>query len=565
MSDETAQWDVVVCGGGLAGLTLARQLRRELPALRVAVVEKIPRPLPMAAHKVGESSVELATAYFEGLGLGEYLEREHIIKFGLRFFPGGGELPLERRSEIGPWREPVLRSYQLDRGLLEQDLRAMNESDGVTMIEGARVTSIELGAPHRVEVQRGGETMQLRTRWVVDASGRASLVKRQLKMRRRSRHVANAGWFRVAGKVLLEELLDGPAPQWHAVPGASSRWRSTNHLMGTGYWAWIIPLSTGNTSIGVVTHDAVHPFEKVCTHARVMEFLRTHEPALYRRLEGAEPLDFRCLKNYSHNVARCWSTDRWAIVGESGAFTDPLYSPGSDFIALANSFTTEMIRADTAGEDTDALCRRLNADYRALVSATIDIYRDAAPTYGHARAFAVKYYWDAFIYWNYTCQYFLQGIWRLGDELSNAIRTLGIRFVEVSNYVQALVGAWASRHPEPSRPGFVRMPAFPSLLADSHLDMEKRLTPEQTLELMQLRVGQAEQIAAELVLRMLLEYGPVAGPELLQAAGFARWNLPFDRDQSIVRDELDRTFGEVQRHPEWQQALRFVPSLAQSP
>src|SRR5690606_24162976 len=130
---------------------------------------------------------------------------------------------------------------------------------------------------------------------------------------------------------------------------------------------------------------------------------------------------------------------------------------------------------------------------------------------------------------------FLQGIWRLGDELSNAIRTLGIRFVEVSNYVQALVGAWASRHPEPSRPGFVRMPAFPSLLADSHLDMEKRLTPEQTLELMQLRVGQAEQIAAELVLRMLLEYGPVAGPELLQAAGFARWNLPFDRDQSIVR------------------------------
>ena len=558
MNGADTQWDVVVCGGGLAGLTLARQLRRELPALRVAVVEKARRPLRMAAHKVGESSVELATAYFEGLGLGEYLEREHIIKFGLRFFPGGGELPLQDRSEIGPWREPVLRSYQLDRGLLEQDLRAMNERDGVTMIEGARVTNIELGTPHRVEVQRGDATLRLETRWVVDASGRAALIKRRLKMRRRSRHVANAGWFRVEGKVLLEELIDGPAREWHEVPGASSRWRSTNHLMGTGYWAWIIPLSTGNTSIGVVTHDSVHPFDKVCTHARVMEFLRTYEPALFRRLDGAEPLDFRCLKNYSHNVARCWSTDRWGLVGESGAFTDPLYSPGSDFIALANTFTTELIRAETAGEDTDALTRRLNADYRALVSATIDIYRDAAPTYGHARAFAVKYYWDAFIYWNYTCQYFLQGIWRLGDALSNEIRTLGIRFVEVSGYVQALVGAWASRHPEPPRPGFVRMPAFPSLLADSHLDMEKRLTPEQTRDLMQQRVAEAEQIAAELVLRMLLEYGPVAGPELLNAAGFARWKLPFDRDQSVVRDELDRTFGAVDRHPEWQQALRFV-------
>ncbi|HEY2735887.1 MAG TPA: lycopene cyclase family protein, partial [Polyangiales bacterium] len=62
---DGSAFDVVVCGGGLAGLTLGRQLRREHPALRVAVIEKTERPLPPGCHKVGESSVELGSQYLE--------------------------------------------------------------------------------------------------------------------------------------------------------------------------------------------------------------------------------------------------------------------------------------------------------------------------------------------------------------------------------------------------------------------------------------------------------------------------------------------------------------------
>ena len=136
--------DVVICGAGLAGLLLARQIRRELPDLSVTLIERTTRPLPVACHKVGESSVELGSQYMERLGLGEYLETNHILKLGLRFFPGGGKLPLAQRTEIGASAEPIVRSYQLDRGLLENDLRGFVEDAGATLIEGAKVTGADI-------------------------------------------------------------------------------------------------------------------------------------------------------------------------------------------------------------------------------------------------------------------------------------------------------------------------------------------------------------------------------------------------------------------------------------
>src|SRR5690606_9943943 len=126
-SSSIQAFDVVICGGGLAGLTLARQLRRALPEWSIALVERTSRPLPEAACKVGESSVEIGSQYLEQLGLLDYLLNRQLVKFGLRFFPGGGDLPIEQRTEIGPSQEPPVRSYQLDRGRLENDLREMNE------------------------------------------------------------------------------------------------------------------------------------------------------------------------------------------------------------------------------------------------------------------------------------------------------------------------------------------------------------------------------------------------------------------------------------------------------
>lgn len=527
-------FDVLICGGGMAGLTLARQVRRQHPELKVAVVDKMNRPLPVASHKVGESSVELGSQYLERLGLREYLEQNHLLKFGLRFYPGGGELPLEERTEIGPSSEPIVQSYQIDRGIFETDLRAMIVDDGVALLEGHAVTDVDLGEGdiwHRAELLGPSGPLSLRGRWLIDATGRSALLRRKLKLTRGTRHSSSAGWFRVKGKLDVDELVAAQARDWHDRDFASKRWRSTNHLMGTGYWMWIIPLSSGNTSIGVVAHSEYHDFNRLKTLERLRDFIAEHEPVLAKHLVDREILDFLCIREYSNTIGRSWSANRWGIVGEAGAFVDPLYSPGTDFIAFANSFTEELIRVDLAGEDLETRTRELNIQYRVLVSGAVDIFRDAAPIYGHAPAMLAKVYWDNFAYWSFLCQYFLQEIYRLSGPDHTAQVEAGQRIFELSNYVQTLLREWALLSPHEPEARFEDLPAFPSILVDTHLALQDEMTPAQTLAYLRKRAREGEEIVGEIVVRVVSQLGAAKAKELVSKLGIERWRLHIPADR----------------------------------
>lgn len=601
-SSSVQTFDVVICGGGLAGLTLARQLRRALPTWSIALVERTARPLPEAACKVGESSVEIGSQYFERLGLTEYLLSRQLVKFGLRFFPGGGDMPIEQRTEIGPSQEPPVRSYQLDRGRFENDLREMNEQLGVRLFEGYRVRAVQLAAAGEnhvldivpvsaqsslqaqssfqaqsamptesvTEAPIERASQRLAARWVIDATGREALLRKQLELSEPTGHVAHAGWFRVAGRIDITKWVE-PTPDnaaWHGHEWANNRWRSTNHFMGAGYWAWIIPLASGNTSVGIVVHDERFSFNTVRTYEQCLEFLASHEPHVHRRVSASPPLDFRCLKGYSHTARALWSAERFAIVGEAGAFVDPLYSPGSDFIAFANSFTTELLLADSRGEDLTGKVERFNARYRALVSNAIDLFRHAAPVYGHARAMAAKVYFDNFAYWSFLAQYYVQDIYALDGSDHDAYVNLGIRFAELSNRVQLLLRAWANHVPHKPVPGFVGMPRFPSLLVDAYMDLQKRLTADEAKALLELRLEQGREIADELALRVLLETSVDSGRQILAEVGDSAWTwsearLAAEYQTGVTRRkglspavrDVERTLGRAIKHPHWEQVV----------
>ena len=113
-----------------------------------------------------------------------------------------------------------------------------------------------------------------------------------------------------------------------------------------------------------------------------------HEPQLAAAIEPRRDdiEDFLRVEDFAYGVEQAYSTDRWSLVGEAGAFADPFYSPGSDFIGYGNTFTTDLITRDLDGEDiaerTDVLQRPVPAGVRARDVQVRGPLRDDGPTRG---------------------------------------------------------------------------------------------------------------------------------------------------------------------------------------
>ena len=112
------KYDVLIAGGGLAGLTLALQLKQTKSDISILVLEKRNDNAPVATHKVGESLSELASSYLrEVLNLKEYLTEHQLPKFGFRFFFSPEHYEnIARRVEVGSRISNPYPSHQIDRG-----------------------------------------------------------------------------------------------------------------------------------------------------------------------------------------------------------------------------------------------------------------------------------------------------------------------------------------------------------------------------------------------------------------------------------------------------------------
>ena len=444
MSDR--HYDAVILGGGLAGLTLARQLHREAPDLRVLVAEKRRHPVPEAAFKVGESSVEIGAHYLQKvLGLEPHLREQHLEKLGIRyFFPAGRNTDITPRVEIGPPVFPAVPSFQIDRGRLENMLLSTLRADGVEVLDGCTVRTVTLGegdAAHEVRIECCGGARVLQAQWLADASGRAGLIRRQLGLTRAVSHAAHACWFRVKARVRVDDW--SADPEWRARVPSGLRWLSTNHLMGRGYWVWLIPLGSGSTSIGIVADGALHPYARLNRYERALEWLREFEPQCAAIVEAHEDRleDFLALKHYAFGCERVFSPNRWALVGEAGLFTDPFYSPGSDFIAIGNDCTADLITRSACGQDVAERAESFNTTYLRLFDAFLRLYDGQYPLMGNAQVMTAKAAWDNACYWAITGLLYFQRRYRR-PEFIQSIDPLMRRFFLLHARMQQFLRAW---------------------------------------------------------------------------------------------------------------------------
>ncbi|WP_375481267.1 NAD(P)/FAD-dependent oxidoreductase [uncultured Mycobacterium sp.] len=457
----SADHDVTIVGGGVAALTLALEIRSARPRTRILIVEPTPHPVPEITHTVGESTVEIAAQYLrDRLGLADHLQASQLRKMGLRmFFSHGGNTDIAQRMELGSSAFTPQVTYQIDRGRLENELNRRCLSEGVEITAG-RVRSVEFGLggrPHTLVVQRGDTTTRTTARWVVDASGRNRMLSRQLDLRRATEHHCNAVWLRVATEIEIGQWSDDPSWQARLVEG--DRALSTNHLMGEGYWVWLIRLPSGSTSVGIVADPVVHAFDRFNTLAKARSWLTEHEPQCAAVLAKHERLikDFRVMKHYSHSATKVYDgRGRWCLTGDSGIFLDPLYSSGLDLIAIGNGLITDMIIRELDGEDVVARSEISDSLFRSLTDMWLNVYCNQYPLMGSPAVMSAKVIWDIAFYWGFLGLLYSNGRFvTIADDPEVVPHLQGL--IELSNRMQQLFREWAAVESARPAAGFVDM------------------------------------------------------------------------------------------------------------
>ncbi len=342
-----SDYDVVIFGGGWAGLTLARQLKIGNKNLSILVSEA----QSTFRSKVGEATVEMTGHYFmKQLGLVNYLYRNHLPKNGLRLFYDSPDhdLSLHELSEHGTTSIPPHPAFQLDRAKLEADLVDMNREQGIEVLMGTKVTDFSINnddEQHRVQLENKLGNFELAAKWVVDCSGRHRITRKHKKLSYQKNVPENfSAWARFKNVNDIDSL---GTPEWQKK--AFGRFLSTNHFTGDGYWVWFIPLSGGYTSVGIVGEKS--KFEKPPTkQADFIDFLHNYK-AIHQLLEGAEIVDFEAWGQLAYRADEFIFSDRWATSGFASMFLDPLFSGGGDMIALFNDQISQAILADVSTLD----------------------------------------------------------------------------------------------------------------------------------------------------------------------------------------------------------------------
>jgi flavin-dependent dehydrogenase len=202
----------------------------------------------------------------------------------------------------------------------------------------------------------GGEPYRLQAKVLVDASGQSTFLGSRLRLKRIDpdhRRYAVFGHFHG-----VERSPGQDAGNILIVP------------FGEGHWFWFIPLADDITSIGaVVTKETVHEHRHDLTGYLLDVMAKT--PAIQARCAGAKlAWEVHTLSDFSYACSQ-FAGDRFLLVGDAGAFLDPVFSSGVHLAMSSGKRAAASIARALAAGDTR---RAAFADYEASQTHTIKTY-----------------------------------------------------------------------------------------------------------------------------------------------------------------------------------------------
>jgi len=357
----SADCDVLVIGGGPAGTTIAALLAER--GRRVVLVEKDRHP----RFHIGESLLPLNLPLFDRLGVRREIEESSIHKYGVEFVsPHHGKSVTYDFARAWDKRFPY--SFQVRRSTFDHILLKNAAAKGVEIVEGCRVTSVafpENGHPHIEARDDGGRARQWTASFVVDASGRETLLAAQLGFKERNPRNGSAAVFgHFAGARRLPGKAEG---------NISIVWFANG-------WFWFIPLADGTTSVGAVCPSQFLKNRETDLSSFFMAAIASC-PEIARRLKDAQPVGpIAATGNYSYGAKRT-SGRNFILIGDASAFIDPVFSTGV-YLAMTTAFrgadAVDACLRDPRG--SPKILRRYDATTRKALNAfTWFIYRIREP------------------------------------------------------------------------------------------------------------------------------------------------------------------------------------------
>ena len=359
--EDRRECDVLIVGGGPGGSTIAALLAQKGRQVVVLEKERFPR------FHIGESLLPLNLPLFERLGVAEEVERIGVYK-------PGAEVCSDEHAETTTFRfdrNPYLgvdHSYHVRRSEFDKLLLDNSRRLGATVLEAMRVTEVEFGAEGRSMVTAAGHDgapSTWLTRFVVDASGRDTLLLSRLGLKRvdkRNNTAAVFGHFRNVCRC-----------------NGSAEGMITMHLFQHG-WFWTIPLPDDVMSVGLV---GTRSFFRTRAEDLGSFFARAvaTSPSLAERMANAELVgQLIATGNYSYD-SRQYFGDGYILVGDAASFIDPLFSSGVMMAMSSAAFAAEAVHIWLNDRKSG---KKLMRDYerrvrRGLKSLSWLIYRINTP------------------------------------------------------------------------------------------------------------------------------------------------------------------------------------------
>jgi hypothetical protein len=255
-------------------------------------------------------------------------------------------------------------------------------------------------------------------------------------------------------------------------------------------------------------------------------------------------MDFIALKHYAHGCARVFSGDRWALTGDAGVFTDPFYSPGSDFIAMSNTFITDLILRDLDGEQIVKRANDYNRVYLNTFESFLTIYEGQYPLMGNPQVMAAKIVWDFAIYWGFLTLQFLGG--RLCDlDLLERAGSILQRVNHLNARMQAFFREWDALDCSPRQSLFIDVLGV-DIMRQLHFGLEDELPGDALLQRFGENLKLCESLAAAIFneAAQLLPERP-RRPVNPYAITLGEAEGLFDTDKAVAVDPV--AFGTMER------------------